>query len=129
MSLKMFVVRKIFIAKRNDVTREWRKLHNEVVHHLYSSPNIITQIKSRRMSWAVHVACVRDKGKLYKVLVGSPKERVYSEDQGVDGRMRSEFILGRLAGGVHWIRLAQDRGRWRVVVNAVIDLPVLAPRS
>jgi hypothetical protein len=95
----MFLVRKIFVAKRNDVTGEWRKLHNEVVHNLYSAPDIITQIKSRRMSWAGHVARVRDKGKLYKVLVGSPKERVYSEDQGVDGRMRSEFILRRLAGG------------------------------
>jgi hypothetical protein len=47
----------------------------------------------------------------------SPKERDHSEDQGVDGRMGSEWILGRLAGGVHWVRLAQDRDRWRAVVS------------
>jgi hypothetical protein len=58
----------------------------------------------------------------------SPKERDHLEDQGVDGKMRSEWILGRLAGGVDWIRLAQDRDRWRAVVNAVMNLRDLAPR-
>jgi hypothetical protein len=59
----------------------------------------------------------------------SPKERDYLEDQGVGGKMGSEWILGRLAwGGVDWIRLAQDRDRWRAV-SAVMNLRVLAPRS
>jgi hypothetical protein len=59
----------------------------------------------------------------------SLRERDYSEDKGVDGRMGSEWILGRLAGGVEWIHLSQARGIWRVVVNAVTKRRVLAPRS
>jgi hypothetical protein len=62
---------------------------------LYSFPNIIRQIKSRRMRWAGHVAHTGEKRKLYKVLVGSPKERDLLEDRGIDGRMGSEWILGR----------------------------------
>jgi hypothetical protein len=57
------------------------------------------------------------------------KERDHSEDQGVGVRMRSEWILGRLAEGVEWIQLAQDRDRWRAIVNTVMNLRVLAPRS
>jgi hypothetical protein len=64
------------------------------------------------MGWAGHVARMGEERKLYKVLVGSPKERDHWEDQGVGGKMESEWILGRLAwGGVDWIRLAQDRDR------------------
>jgi hypothetical protein len=66
---------------------------------------------------------------MYKVWRKSLKERDNSEDQGVDGRMGSESILGRLAGGVDWIRLAQDRDWWRAVVNAVMNLWVRAPRN
>jgi hypothetical protein len=109
---------------------EWRKLHNEELHNLYSSPDIIRQVKSRRMRWAGHVARMGVEGKVYKVLVGKPEGRDHSEDQGVDEKMGSEWILGRLAwGGVDWIRLAQDRDRLRAVVSAVMNLRVLAPRS
>jgi hypothetical protein len=67
--------------------------------------------------------------KCTRICQKSPKERDRSEDQGVDGRIGPEWILGRLAwGGVDWIRLAQDRDRWRAVVSAVINLRVLAPR-
>jgi hypothetical protein len=59
----------------------------------------------------------------------SHKERDHLEDQSIDGRMGSESILGRLAGGsVQWIQLALDRDRWRAVVNTVMDFRVLAPR-
>jgi hypothetical protein len=78
------VLRRIFGPKRDDVTGEWRKLHNEELHNLYSCPDIVRQVKSRRMSWA------------------SPKERDHWEDQGVGGKMGSEWILGRLDWGV-WI--------------------------
>jgi hypothetical protein len=61
--------------------------------------------------------------------MGKPKERDHLEDQGVDGRMGSEWILGRLGGGVDWIKLAQDRDRWPDLVNTVMNLRVLAPRS
>jgi hypothetical protein len=69
------VLRRIFGPKKDDVTGEWRKLHNEELHNLYSFPNIIRQIMSRRMRWAEHVARVGEEQKLYKVLVGNPEER------------------------------------------------------
>jgi hypothetical protein len=59
----------------------------------------------------------------------SAKEKDRLKDQGVDGRMGSEWTLGKLVGGVEWIHLAQDRDRWWAVVNAVMNLRVLAPRS
>jgi hypothetical protein len=62
--------------------------------------------------------------------VGKPEGKNHLEDQGVDGRMGSKWTLGRLVGEcVEWIHLAQDRDRWRAVVNAVMNLRVLAPRS
>jgi hypothetical protein len=67
------VLRRIFGPKRNEVTGEWRKLHNEELHILYSSPNIIRQIKSRRMRWVGHVARMGEERKVYKVLVGKPE--------------------------------------------------------
>jgi hypothetical protein len=64
------VLRRIFGPKRDEVTGEWRKLHSEELHNSYSSPDIIREIKSRRMRWAGHVACMGENRKLYKVLVG-----------------------------------------------------------
>jgi hypothetical protein len=64
------VLRRIFGPKRDEVTREWRKLHSEELHNLYSSPDIIRQIKSRQVRWAGHVACMREERKLYKVFLG-----------------------------------------------------------
>jgi hypothetical protein len=69
------VIRRIFGPKRNEVTGEWRKLHNEELHILYSSPNIISQIKSRGMRWVGHVARMGEEREMCKVLVGKPKGR------------------------------------------------------
>jgi hypothetical protein len=91
--LKMFenrLLRRIFGPKRDEVTGEWRKLHNEELHILYSSPNIIRQIKSRRMRWAGHVACMGAERNVYRVLMGKPEGKRYLEDHGIDGRMGSE---------------------------------------
>jgi hypothetical protein len=63
----------MFVPKSDEVTGEWRELHNEELHNLYSSQNIIRQIKSRRMRWAVHVARMGEERKVYKVLVGKPE--------------------------------------------------------
>jgi hypothetical protein len=89
-------------------------LHNEKLHILYS-PNIIRQIKSRRMRWAGLAARMGEGRKVYKVLAGNPKEGDHSEDQGVDGRMGSEWILGRLDGegvwsGFSWLRIGAGSG-------------------
>jgi hypothetical protein len=67
------VLRRIFGPKRDEVMGEWQKLHNEELHNLYSSPDIIRQVKSRRMRWAGHVARMGEDRKVYKVLVGKPE--------------------------------------------------------
>jgi hypothetical protein len=65
------VLRRIFGPKRDEVT-DWRKLHNEELHNLYSSPSIIRVMKSRRMRWPGHVAQMGEKKKAYRILVGKP---------------------------------------------------------
>jgi hypothetical protein len=105
------VLTRIFGLKRVEVTGEWRKLHNEELHILYSSTDI-RQIKSRRMRWAGHVARMREERKLYKVLVGKP-ERDHLKDQGLDARMGSEWILGDWLGlwiGFDWLRTGTGGG-------------------
>jgi hypothetical protein len=64
------MLRRIFGRKRDEVTGDWRKLHNEELHNLYSSPNIIRFIKSRRMRWAGHVARMGEKKNAYRIMVG-----------------------------------------------------------
>jgi hypothetical protein len=124
------VLRRIFGPKRDKVTGEWRKLHTVELHNLYSSPDIIRQVKSGRMRWAGHVARMGEERKLHKVLVGKP------EGKRPLGRPRRRWENGMIMDlmeiglrGVHWIRLAQDRDRWRAVVSAVMNIWVFAPRS
>jgi hypothetical protein len=93
-------VLRIFGPKRDEVTGERRKLHNGELHNLYSSPDIIRQIKSRRMRWAGHVACMGEGRNLYRVLMGKPEGKDHLEDQGVDGRMGSKWTIERLVGEV-----------------------------
>jgi hypothetical protein len=123
------LLRRIFGPKRNEVTEEWRKLHNAELHNLYSSPDIIRQIKSRRMRWARHVACMGEERKVYKALVGQPEERrqLGRARRRWEDRIRMDLRETDLGGGVDWIRLAQNRDRWRGVVIAVMNLRVLAP--
>jgi hypothetical protein len=124
------VLRRIFGPKRDEVTVEWRKLHIEELHNLYSSPDIIRQVKSRRLRRAGHVARIGEGRKLYKVLVGKPEG---SRPLGRPRRRWEDGIRMDLRetglGGVDWIRMSQDRDRWRAVVSAVMNLRVLAPRS
>jgi hypothetical protein len=124
------VLRRIFGPKGDEVTGEWRKMHNEELHKVYSSPDIIRQVKSRRMRLAGHVALMGEERKVYKSLVGKP------EGKRPLGRPRRRWEDGiRMAlreiglGGVDWIRLAQDIDRWRAVVSAAMNLRVLALRS
>jgi hypothetical protein len=79
------VLRRIFGPKRDEVTGEWRKLHSEELHILYSSPNIIRQFKSRSMRWAGHVASMGQERKVYRVLVGKPEGKTPRGRPGVDG--------------------------------------------
>jgi hypothetical protein len=70
------VLMRIFGPKRDEVTGEWRRLHNNKLHALYSSPNIIRVIKSRRLRWAGHVARMGERRGVYRVLVGKPEGRI-----------------------------------------------------
>jgi len=89
------------------------------------SPNIVRVIKSRRMSWAEHVARIGERRGVYRVLVGKPEGKNHLEDTGVNGRIILRCILRNCdVGGVDWIDLAQDRDRWRALVNAVMILRV-----
>jgi hypothetical protein len=92
------MLRRIFGTKRDEVTGEWRKLHNGELHNLYSSPDIIRQIISRRMRWVWHVARMEEGRNLYRVLVGKLEGKDHLEAQGVDGRMGSKWTLERLFG-------------------------------
>jgi hypothetical protein len=99
---------------------------NEELHILYSSPNIIRQIKSRRMRWVGHVVRMGEERNVYRVLMGKtegkrPFERPRRRwEDGIRMDLR-EICWGR----VDWIQLAQDRDRWRAVVNTVMNLRVL----
>jgi hypothetical protein len=116
------VLRRIFRPKRDGVTGGWRKLHNEELHNLYSSPSIIRIMKSRRMRWVGHVARMGEKRNVYRLLLGKP------EGKRPLGRPRCRWIdnikMDLLEIGlsvVYWIGLAQDRYRWRALVNAVMN--------
>jgi hypothetical protein len=87
-------VLRIFGPKREEDV-SWRKLHNDELQSLYSSPNIVRVIKSRRMRWAGHVARMGEGRGVYTVLVGGPKARDHWEDLGVGGRITLRWNLGR----------------------------------
>jgi hypothetical protein len=96
------------------------KLHNEELHDLYSSPSIIRIIKARRMRWAGHVARMGEKRNAYRLLVGKSEGR---RPLGRQRRRWLDIITMDLVevrwGDVDWIGLAQDRDRWRALVNSV----------
>jgi hypothetical protein len=106
------VLRRIFGPKRVEVTGEWRKLHNEKLHNLYSSPNIIRQIKSRRMRWAGHAVRMGEERNVYRVLVGKPEgkrtlgrpRRRWEDGIGIDLR---GIGLGVWIG-FDWLRIGTD---------------------
>ena len=88
------VLRRIFGPKRDGVTGDWRKLHNEELSSLYSSPNIVRLIKSRRMRWAGHVSQMGEGRGVHKVLVGKPEGKNHWGDQDVDGRIILRWLWG-----------------------------------
>jgi hypothetical protein len=103
----------------------WRKLHNEELHNMYASPNIIRIIKSRRMRWAEHVARVGKNRNAYTILVGKPEGK---RPQGRPRHRWEDNIMTDLReiewGGMDWIDLTQDRDQWRALVNTVMNLRV-----
>jgi hypothetical protein len=118
-------LRSIFGPKRDEVTREWRKLHNEELNDLYSSPSIVWMIKSRRMQWTGHMAHMRDRRGIYRVLVRKPKGK---RPLGRPRHSWEDYIKTDLqevgCGGMDWIDLAHDRERWWALLNVVMKLKV-----
>jgi hypothetical protein len=84
---------RIFGPKKDQITGKWRKLHNEELHDLYSSPSIVRLIKSRRMRWAGHEARMGEGRGVYRVLVGNLRERNHWGDPHVDGRIILRWIF------------------------------------
>jgi hypothetical protein len=114
------VLREIFGPKKDEVMGGSRKLHNEELHNLYSSPSIIRMVKSRKITWAGHVARIGAKRNVYRILVGKPK----GKNPLGTARHRCEDIIKmdlRETGwaSMNWIHLARDRDKWRAVVNMV----------
>jgi len=119
------VLRGIFGPRRDEVTGEWRRLLNDELNYLYSSPNIVRVIKSRRMRWVGHVARMGEERGVYRFLVGKP------EGKRPLGRARRRWVytirmdLQKVGCGyMDWIGLVQDRDRWRTLVSAVMNLLV-----
>jgi hypothetical protein len=116
-------LRRIFRPKRRKTS--WRKLHNDELHSLYSSRNIVREIKSRRMRWAGHVARMGVGKGVYRVLVGRPegKRPLRRPRRRWEDNIKLDF---REIGidGANWIQLAQVRVQWRIFVNTVINLRV-----
>ncbi|KAJ4442686.1 hypothetical protein ANN_04275 [Periplaneta americana] len=116
---------KIFGAKRDEVTGEWRKLHNTELYTFYSSPGIIRNIKSRRLRWAGHVAHMGESRNAYRVLVGRPegKKPLGRPRRRWEGNIKMDL---REVGydDREWINLAQDRDQLRAYVRAAMNLRV-----
>jgi hypothetical protein len=119
------VLRTVFGPKRDAVTGEWRKLHNEELNDLYSFPNIVRVVKSRRVRWAGHVARMGEDRGVHRVLVGKPKGK---RPLGRPRRRLEDNIkmdLQEVGGGRRdWMELAQDRDRWQALVGTVRNLRV-----
>jgi hypothetical protein len=119
-------LRRVFGPKRDELTEEWRKLHNEKLNYLYSLPNIVRTIKYR-MRWARHVACIRRTEAYAGYWWESLRERHHLEDAGVDGRITLRWILRKWDVGIwtgsSWLRIGTSGGGG-ALVNAVMKLRV-----
>jgi hypothetical protein len=119
------VLRRVFGSKRDEVTGQLRILHNEELSDLYSLPNIVRVVKSRRIRWAGHVALMRQGRGVYRVLVGKPEGK---RPLGRPRRRLGDNIkmdLQEVGGGCRdWMELIQDRDRWRALVSTVMNCRV-----
>ena len=114
---------RVFGPKRDEVTGEWRKLHNEELSDLYSLPNIVLVVKWRRMRWAGHVARMGEERGVHRVLVGKPDGKRPLKRPRRRWKDNIKTDLQEVGGGCgDWMELAQDRDRWRALVSTVRNL-------
>jgi hypothetical protein len=119
------VLRRIYGPKRDEVTGGWRKLHNEELHGLYSSPSIFRVIKARRMGWVGHVARMGEVNGAYNIFVGRPEGRRPLGRPRYRWEDNIKIDLTEIGfGDVDWIHWALDMDRWRALVNTVMNLRV-----
>jgi hypothetical protein len=117
------VLRRIFGPKRDEVTGGWRKLQNDELHGLYSSPGIVRMIKARKMSWAGHVACMGEVRGAYNILLGRPEGRRPLGRPRCRWEDNTMLDLRKIGfGDVGCIHLAQDRDLWWALVNRVMNI-------
>jgi hypothetical protein len=122
--LRTRVLRRIFGPKREE-DGSWRKLHNDELHSLYSSPHIVRVIKSLKMRWAGQVARMGEGRGVYRLLVGRPegKRPLERPRRRWEDNIKMDLREIGIDGG-NWIQLAQDRVQWRTCVNTVMNLRV-----
>jgi len=119
------VLRRIFGPKRDEVTEEWRKIHNEELNDLYCSPNTVRVIKPKRMRWEGHVACMGERRGVYGVLVGKPETKRALRRPRRRWEDNIKMNLQEVGcGDVDRIDLLPDRDRWQGRVNAVVNVRV-----
>ena len=116
------VLRRIFGPKRDEVTGEWRKLHNEELNDLYCPSLIVRVIKSRRMRSTGHVACMGERRGIYRVLLGKTERKRPLGRPGLRWEDNIKIDLQEVGcGGTDWIKLAQDRGSCQALLNVVMN--------
>jgi hypothetical protein len=119
------VLRRVFGPKRDEVTGEWRKLHNEELNDLHSLPNIVRVVKSRRMRWAGHVARMGEDRSVYRMLVVKPegKRPLGRPRRRWEDNIKMDLQVVEGSRG-DWMELSQDRDRWRALVGTLRNFRV-----
>jgi hypothetical protein len=119
------VLRRVFGPRRDEVTGEWRKLHNDELNELYSLPNIVRVVKLRRMRWAGRVAHMGEERGVHRVLVGKPKGKRPLGRSSCRWEDNIKMDVPEVGGDRgDWMELAQDRDGWRTLVSTVKNLRV-----